>query len=174
MRRQLTQPQPLTFVTSVFGMTNMSTEHTFWEFGTVLVTVCVPFFLLIGSLNTTKGYEFWKARCKEVMRSSIWFLAFISGLAPRSSRPKNGQAREAEEEKQNSPRLSYSRRQSVSSDVRDRPQRSPTSTDMEKDDSTEGSEDGERRKKRWFDPKFLKRISRRDEKEESRTQTQEV
>lgn len=162
---------PLTFVTSVFGMTNMPTEHSFWEFGTVLVTVCVPFFLLIGSLNTTKGYEFWKARCKEVMKSCLWFLAFMSGLTPKSTRPKKGQLREGEEEKSH---RSYSRRPSCSSDVRHRPQRSPTSTNMEKDDSTDSSEDGGKGKKRWYDPSFLKRISRRNEKDESQTQTQEV
>lgn len=149
----------------------MPTEHSFWEFGTVLVTVCVPFFLLIGSLNTTKGYEFWKARCKEVMKSCLWFLAFMSGLTPKSTRPKKGQLREGEEEKSH---RSYSRRPSCSSDVRHRPQRSPTSTNMEKDDSTNSSEDGGKGKKRWYDPSFLKRISRRNEKDESQTQTQEV
>ncbi|KAF4312397.1 Mg2+ transporter protein CorA-like/Zinc transport protein ZntB [Botryosphaeria dothidea] len=162
---------PLTFVTSVFGMTNMPTEHSFWEFGTVLVTVCVPFFLLIGSLNTTKGYEFWKARCKEVMKSCLWFLAFMSGLTPKSTRPKKGQSREGEEEKLH---RSYSRRPSCSSGVRHRLQRSPTSTNMEKDDSTDSSEDGGKGKKRWYDPSFLKRISRKNEKDESQTQAQEV
>ncbi|KAF4635396.1 hypothetical protein G7Y89_g2702 [Cudoniella acicularis] len=49
----------LTFVTSVFGMTNMSVEPTFWCFGLVLTTVCVPFFLLIGSMNTNRGMWFW-------------------------------------------------------------------------------------------------------------------
>ena len=44
----------------------MSPEHTHWEFGIVMATVCVPFFLLIGSLNTTKGYAFWKGKSKAV------------------------------------------------------------------------------------------------------------
>jgi hypothetical protein len=50
---------PLTFVTSVFGMTNMPTDGSFWRFGVVIVTVCVPFFLLIGSMNTSRGMKFW-------------------------------------------------------------------------------------------------------------------
>lgn len=53
---------PLTFVTSVFGMTNMPTEHHFVMFGVVMVTVCLPFFILIGSLNTTSGMEFWRGK----------------------------------------------------------------------------------------------------------------
>ncbi|KAF9636333.1 Mg2+ transporter protein CorA-like/Zinc transport protein ZntB [Lasiodiplodia theobromae] len=167
---------PLTFVTSVFGMTNMSTEHTFWEFGTVLVVVCVPFFLLIGSLNTTKGYEFWKARCKEVMKTCLWFLAFMSGLAPKTSRPQKGQKQEEKDE--NGPNANpYAPRRSCASDRQQRPrmQRSPTSTDMmEKDSSVEGSQESGKSKRRWFDPKILKRMSRKNEKNENMTRTQEV
>ncbi|KAF2091613.1 hypothetical protein K490DRAFT_31641 [Saccharata proteae CBS 121410] len=59
---------PLTFVTSVFGMTNMPTDRHYWPFAIVMVTVCIPFFLLVGSLNTTKGYEFWKAQVLKVIR----------------------------------------------------------------------------------------------------------
>lgn len=152
----------------------MPTEHSFWEFGTVLVTVSMPFFLLIGSLNTTKGYEFWKARCKEVIRTSVWFLAFMSGLAPKSSRPVRGQAPEGEDEKDNKSQRSYSRRQSASSDARIPPLRSPASTDMEKDETIDGSEDGGRRKQKWFRPKLLKKMSRRNEKEGGEPQIQEV
>ncbi|RFU29241.1 hypothetical protein B7463_g7108, partial [Scytalidium lignicola] len=53
---------PLTFVTSVFGMSNMPTEHQFLSFAIVMTTVCVPFFLLIGSLNTIRGMEFWRMK----------------------------------------------------------------------------------------------------------------
>lgn len=59
---------PLTFVTSVFGMTNMPTDSGFHNFAIVMTTVCIPFFLLIGSLNTTKGMEFWTLRTKKVIR----------------------------------------------------------------------------------------------------------
>ncbi|PVH71167.1 hypothetical protein DL98DRAFT_553765 [Cadophora sp. DSE1049] len=52
---------PLTFVTSVFGMSNMPSEG-FKDFTITMVAVCVPFFLLIGSLNTTSGMEFWRSK----------------------------------------------------------------------------------------------------------------
>ncbi|KAF2186731.1 hypothetical protein K469DRAFT_738499 [Zopfia rhizophila CBS 207.26] len=48
---------PLTFVTSVYGMTNMSTEPHFWKFGLTLAMVCIPFFVLVGFLNTDSGYR---------------------------------------------------------------------------------------------------------------------
>jgi hypothetical protein len=50
---------PLTFVTSIFGMTNMPSDGDFWRFGIVMATVCIPFFLLIGSMNTNRGMKFW-------------------------------------------------------------------------------------------------------------------
>ncbi|KAF2006291.1 hypothetical protein P154DRAFT_517925 [Amniculicola lignicola CBS 123094] len=55
---------PLTFVTSVYGMTNMSTDSKFWPFGVTLATVCVPFFLLIGFLNTDSGYRLWMEKTR--------------------------------------------------------------------------------------------------------------
>ncbi|KAK5109545.1 hypothetical protein LTR62_006896 [Meristemomyces frigidus] len=55
---------PLTFVTSVFGMTNMPTVEHYWMFGLVTATVCIPFFILIGSLNTKGGMHFWRTRTK--------------------------------------------------------------------------------------------------------------
>lgn len=51
---------PLTFVTSVYGMTNMPVDAGFWPFGVTLATVCVPFFFLIGSMNTSSGMKFWR------------------------------------------------------------------------------------------------------------------
>ncbi|KAK8233829.1 hypothetical protein HDK77DRAFT_375870, partial [Phyllosticta capitalensis] len=79
---------PLTFTTSVFGMTNMSTKPTYWQFGAVLACVCIPFFLLIGSLNTNKGHEFWKERCKASWRAIRWFFALLT--APDSTRDRSG------------------------------------------------------------------------------------
>ncbi|RDL37757.1 Magnesium transport protein CorA, transmembrane region [Venustampulla echinocandica] len=63
---------PLTFVTSVFGMTNMPTEERFWRFGIVMATVCVPFFLLIGSMNTSRGMYFWRNDVRQMV-VRIWF-----------------------------------------------------------------------------------------------------
>ena len=57
---------PLTFVTSVFGMTNMPTTPHYWPFGLALVCVCIPLFFLIGSLNTTGGMDFWQRQYSAV------------------------------------------------------------------------------------------------------------
>ncbi|KAL8856002.1 MAG: hypothetical protein Q9178_007372 [Gyalolechia marmorata] len=53
---------PLTFVTSVFGMTNMDPDEGFLRFGIVTAVVCVPTYFLIGSLNTTSGAHFWRKK----------------------------------------------------------------------------------------------------------------
>jgi hypothetical protein len=58
---------PLTFVTSVFGMTNMPQEQNFKDFAIVMSVVCVPFFLLIGSLNTTSGMTFWRNKWENLV-----------------------------------------------------------------------------------------------------------
>ena len=55
---------PLTFVTSVFGMTNMNPEEGFKRFGIILVAICVPTYILIGSLNTERGVRFWSRQTK--------------------------------------------------------------------------------------------------------------
>ncbi|PBP25214.1 hypothetical protein BUE80_DR003680 [Diplocarpon rosae] len=81
---------PLTFVTSVFGMTNMPTERDFTWFGVTMATVCIPFFLLIGSLNTTSGMTFWRGKWHQFL---AW--AFRSPhllLGPQDQKPENGSA----------------------------------------------------------------------------------
>jgi hypothetical protein len=47
-------------------MTNMDTDQVFWQFGVTLATVCVPFFLLIGFLNTDSGYRLWVEKTKQL------------------------------------------------------------------------------------------------------------
>lgn len=59
---------PLTFVTSVYGMTNMPTNPDYWMFGITLATVCVPFFSLVGFLSTDLGYRLWMAKTKAMWR----------------------------------------------------------------------------------------------------------
>lgn len=98
---------PLTFVTvctylavrvrgteptqSVFGMTNMPTTHQFWMFGIVIATVCIPFFVLIGSLNTSSGMQFWRERTKAVFFSIGSFFSWLSGNAKSGNAPSDSQ-----------------------------------------------------------------------------------
>ncbi|KAI4120362.1 MAG: hypothetical protein LQ338_007071 [Usnochroma carphineum] len=64
---------PLTFVTSVFGMTNMDPNQSFHPFGIVTAVICIPTYMLIGSLNTTSGVEFWRGKTRQ-------FFSFIGGM----------------------------------------------------------------------------------------------
>jgi len=47
-------------------MSNMPSEG-FLDFGIVMATVCVPFFFLIGSLNTTQGMAFWRSKYENMI-----------------------------------------------------------------------------------------------------------
>ncbi|TKA71522.1 hypothetical protein B0A55_06115 [Friedmanniomyces simplex] len=88
---------PLTFVTSVFGMTNMPTERHYWTFGIVTVTVCVPFFVLLGSLNTTRGMRFWRVKTVQLLqRIGDLFSWLCRGGRPR--RPASSEAVLGEED----------------------------------------------------------------------------
>ncbi|KAL8376027.1 hypothetical protein RB595_007235 [Gaeumannomyces hyphopodioides] len=51
---------PLTFVTSVFGITNFDLSPKDWQFVTTMLCVCVPFFVLIVVLQTQAGMEMCK------------------------------------------------------------------------------------------------------------------
>ncbi|KAL8645428.1 MAG: hypothetical protein Q9210_006713 [Variospora velana] len=64
---------PLTFVTSVFGMTNMNPDDSFHPFGIVTTVVCLPTYMLIGSLNTTSGVHFWRRKTKQ-------FFSFVGRI----------------------------------------------------------------------------------------------
>ncbi|KAF1837151.1 hypothetical protein BDW02DRAFT_595826 [Decorospora gaudefroyi] len=60
---------PLTFVTSVFGMTNMPEYPAgFLPFGIVLAATCIPFFSIIGFLSTNHGYRLWAQQTKRLWR----------------------------------------------------------------------------------------------------------
>ncbi|OAG02360.1 uncharacterized protein CC84DRAFT_1010104 [Paraphaeosphaeria sporulosa] len=60
---------PLTFVTSVYGMTNMPGDPSpYWPFAITLAAVCVPFFSLIGFLSTDFGYRIWVRKTKSLYR----------------------------------------------------------------------------------------------------------
>ncbi|KAL2072100.1 hypothetical protein VTL71DRAFT_11443 [Oculimacula yallundae] len=78
---------PLTFVTSVFGMSNMPSKIEFTDFTITMVAVCVPFFLLIGSLNTTSGMEFWRHKWHIVL---AWLFRNPELLLEDKPKPDNG------------------------------------------------------------------------------------
>lgn len=72
---------PLTFVTSVFGMTNMDPQDNFIRFGIVTLVVCLPTYMLIGSLNTERGFEFWTQKIHIFFTRSFWKHMLASCLA---------------------------------------------------------------------------------------------
>ncbi|KAI9643740.1 hypothetical protein NHQ30_008364 [Ciborinia camelliae] len=85
---------PLTFVTSVYGMTNMRTDQDFTPFGITMATVCVPFFFLVGALNTTSGMQFWRVRWYRFLgwfgQQGIHSSPSSSSINPNSSYTKGG------------------------------------------------------------------------------------
>lgn len=46
----------------------MPTERHYWMFGVTISCICIPFFLLIGSLNTTSGYHWWGSKFRSLFR----------------------------------------------------------------------------------------------------------
>lgn len=64
---------PLTFVTSVFGMTNMPQTGPMYHFAWATLAICIPTYVLIGSLNTDSGMQWWT---RQVQRT----LGALSGL----------------------------------------------------------------------------------------------
>ncbi|KAL8714994.1 MAG: hypothetical protein Q9225_006447, partial [Loekoesia sp. 1 TL-2023] len=64
---------PLTFVTSVFGMTNIPSDASFHAFGVVTAVICLPTYMLIGSLNTNSGVHFWRTKTRQ-------FFALIGNM----------------------------------------------------------------------------------------------
>jgi hypothetical protein len=88
---------PLTFVTSVFGMTNMNPDAGFWRFGVTMATVCVPFFLLIGSMNTSRGMQFWTEQAHKLF--SLFWSCFTWWRQPTLRSRTNSMSTESGEEK---------------------------------------------------------------------------
>lgn len=77
---------PLTFVTSVFGMTNMPTSQVYWPFAVVTICVCVPFFFLVGSLNSTRGLRFWRNKTSAAFRAIGGFFSWLGRLGRNKPR----------------------------------------------------------------------------------------
>lgn len=60
---------PLTYVTSIFGMTALPQDGDFTTFGIVTAVICLPTYLLVGSMNTDGGMRFWQ---KQSSRGKDW------------------------------------------------------------------------------------------------------
>ncbi|KAK0625298.1 hypothetical protein B0T17DRAFT_492557 [Bombardia bombarda] len=67
---------PLTFVTSVFGITTFDISAEDWRFPVTMVAVCVPFFLLIVMLQTRAGMEWVKKGSRAV---EAWGRGVLGG-----------------------------------------------------------------------------------------------
>jgi hypothetical protein len=78
----------------------MPTEHQFKWFGVVMATVCIPFFLLIGSLNTTSGMEFWRSKWHQL-------LSYISNTVRRPPPASAKNQKIIEEHNKNQQRKSF-------------------------------------------------------------------
>ncbi|KAK0908711.1 hypothetical protein LTR91_003939 [Friedmanniomyces endolithicus] len=81
-RREIRGPRE--FVTSVFGMTNMPTERHYWTFGIATATICIPFFVLLGSLNSTRGMNFWRGKTVLLFHKIREFFSWLL----RGGRPR--------------------------------------------------------------------------------------
>ena len=66
---------PLTFVTSVFGMTDMNPTEGFAKFGIVMAAICAPTYVLIASLNTAGGLRFWSNQTKWANEHASYTIA---------------------------------------------------------------------------------------------------
>lgn len=64
----------------------MPTNHNFRPFGIVTVIICLPTYMLIGSLNTTSGLRFWTQKTHDFFtRIARIFAAFLAlfGYKPK-------------------------------------------------------------------------------------------
>lgn len=73
---------PLTFVTSVFGMTNMPPKDSFKPFGIVTATICVPTYFFLVSVNSPET-------AASVLKRIGWIMSLVaSGFRRHSDRMK--------------------------------------------------------------------------------------
>lgn len=84
---------PLTFVTSVFGMTNMPPNDNFVRFGIITLVICLPTYMLIGSLGSESGFQFWKKHLgllfsSKFYRGNLAQISSVVGYKPDWLEPK--------------------------------------------------------------------------------------
>jgi len=99
-------------------MSNMSQEEHFTDFAVVMVVVCLPFFLLIGSLNTTAGMTFWRNKWHNLLD---WFKRLGPARQPKPEPP----VKSSEAESGVKMRRSYSTARAI--DIRKNQLKGPTS-----------------------------------------------
>ena len=61
-------------------MTNMPPEDSFQPFGVVTAIICLPTYMLIGSLNTTSGLQFWTRKTRTFFTWIGMWLARLLAL----------------------------------------------------------------------------------------------
>ncbi|KAI9725128.1 MAG: hypothetical protein M1828_003470 [Chrysothrix sp. TS-e1954] len=83
---------PLTFVTSVFGMTGIPTGDKFSHFAYSTIAICVPTYLLIGTLNTEAGLAWWQGHLRiiwgAILAALICVLTSLH-INPAWAKPKD-------------------------------------------------------------------------------------
>ncbi|GAB7348398.1 hypothetical protein MBLNU459_g6832t2 [Dothideomycetes sp. NU459] len=68
---------PLTFVTSVYGMTNMPPNDSFYHFAWTTLAVCLPTYILILSLNLPGGLGWWTTMSAATHRRTAIFVGWF-------------------------------------------------------------------------------------------------
>ncbi|KAK4938404.1 hypothetical protein LTR10_021121 [Elasticomyces elasticus] len=85
---------PLTFVTSIYGMTNMPTDHSYFPFAVTCIGICIPTYLLILVVNNPDNVR------AIVANAGILFTRVSSCAAPkRSERLKKKILQQSEEKR---------------------------------------------------------------------------
>ena len=82
---------PLTFVTSVFSMTNIKSD-SFVPFGVTTVAICLPTYLLIGSLGTSSGLDFWSKKLQSLFTLFAYILVLLHLKKPPAPEEPNFRA----------------------------------------------------------------------------------
>ena len=68
---------PLTFVTCVFGMTNLDSQNSFIHFGIATIVICTPTYVFIV-INTTSGIQGWWETFQLWYKTQYVFLSYTA------------------------------------------------------------------------------------------------
>jgi len=90
---------PLTFVTSVFGMTNMPPNDSFRPFAITTACICLPTYLLILMVNDSDRFQYIISKC-------AWLFALVASCFRTSgARPTRYRIRFRREEEESGPTI---------------------------------------------------------------------